>query len=149
MINSVLVVCTGNICRSPMVEGLLKAFFPELNVMSAGLAALMGRAPDPIAIEIMADRRVDIADHRARQLESWMCKEFDLVLVMEMEQKRALEARFPFARGKVFRLCEADGSDVPDPYKRGRRAFELALEAAEFGVNAWRSKLERVAHVWQ
>ena len=149
MIESVLVVCTGNICRSPMTEGLFKDLSSELKVMSAGLAALMGFAPDPIAVELMKSRGIDITDHRARQLESWMCKDFDLILVMESEQKRLLERQFLFARGKVFLLRESNGLDVPDPYLKGREAFELALRAVEIGVDSWLSKLKRVADVWQ
>lgn len=148
MIESILVVCTGNICRSPMAEGMLRDLSPDLNVMSAGLAAMMGFAPDPIAVELMMSRGIDITNHRARQLESWMCKDFDLILVMEAEHKRLLEKQFLFARGKVFRLRESNGLDVPDPYQKGQEAFELALKALEIGVDSWLSKLKRVAGAW-
>lgn len=149
MIESVLVVCTGNICRSPMAEGLLKNLLPDLRVMSAGLEALTGFSADPIAVELMMSRGVDIAHHRARQLESWMCRDFDLILVMENLQKRLIENQFPFARGKVFSLQEPNAHDVRDPYRRGREAFESSLKEIEVGLELWAAKLRRIANVSQ
>src|SRR6266542_2985353 len=71
MFENVLIVCVGNICRSPMAEGLLRARFVghrRARIESAGLAALEGRPADPIAVELLAERGIDISAHRARQL---------------------------------------------------------------------------------
>lgn len=68
MIKTVLVVCVGNICRSPMAEGLLKRALPEANVASAGLGALVGQPADPYAVALMSGLGLDISGHRARQL---------------------------------------------------------------------------------
>jgi protein-tyrosine phosphatase len=62
MIDTILIVCEGNICRSPMAGGLLAHELPRARITSAGLGALVGRKADPIAIELMAERGIDISD---------------------------------------------------------------------------------------
>ncbi|NKJ45216.1 protein tyrosine phosphatase [Burkholderia sp. SG-MS1] len=144
MIASILVVCTGNICRSPMAEGLFRQRFPKLEVASAGLDALSGNPPAPDAVAVMRSKSIDIHTHRAVQLESWMCRTHDLVLVMEAAQKHEVERRHPFARGKVFRLLESEAADVVDPYLHGPVAFQTTLDVIERGVSAWSIRLKRV-----
>lgn len=137
MIDSILVVCVGNICRSPMGESLFRQALPECGVSSAGLGALVGEPADPIAVELMQARDLDITSHRARQLTPGMVTESGLVLVMELDQQRRIERELPVARGKIFRLCESMRTDVPDPYRRGREAFERALRLIVQGVESW------------
>ncbi len=142
MIERVLVICVGNICRSPMAEGLLKEALPSCKLSSAGLGALVGHPADPIAIELMQARGVDIGGHRARQLQGAMMAESDLVLVMELDQQRHLEQQYPLARGKIFRLCENIRADVADPYRQGRAAFEEALGLIARGAESWAARIE-------
>jgi protein-tyrosine phosphatase len=104
MIKRILVLCIGNICRSPMAEGLLKEALPGHEISSAGLGALVGQPADPHAVALMQQQGIDISAHRARQLESWMIVTADLVLVMDMEQKRHLEQQYPLCRGIVLWL---------------------------------------------
>lgn len=137
MIESILVICVGNICRSPMAEGLFRRALTDCRVSSAGLGALAGRPADPIAVELMRERALDITHHRARQLQAPMVAEAGMVLVMESVHQRELERHYPLARGKIFRLCESMKADVPDPYQRGRAAFEEALGLIVRGVDAW------------
>jgi len=87
MINQILVVCIGNICRSPMAEGLLKRDLPKIKVSSAGLDALVGYGADPIAVEIMAEQGIDIQSHRARMLTDNLVRQSELILVMDNAQK--------------------------------------------------------------
>lgn len=141
MIERVLVICVGNICRSPMAEGLLKEALPDCTLSSAGLGALVGHPADPIAIELMQARGVDIGGHRARQLQGAMMVESDLVLVMELNQQRHLEQQYPLARGKIFRLCESIRADVADPYRQGRKEFEEALRLIAQGVESWTARI--------
>ena len=93
MIDRILVVCIGNICRSPMAEGLLRlrlAGRTGVTVGSAGIAARVGEPADPMAQGLMRERGIDIAGHRARQLTPELAGAHDLVLVMEQEHERAL-----------------------------------------------------------
>ena len=88
MIKSVLVVCVGNICRSPTGERLFKRALPHLPVASAGLGALVGHAADKTATEVAAEKGLSLEGHEAQQLTASLCREYDLILVME---KRHIE----------------------------------------------------------
>ncbi|MDA7415480.1 low molecular weight phosphotyrosine protein phosphatase [Xenophilus arseniciresistens] len=141
---SILVVCIGNICRSPMGQVLLADALPHMDVSSAGLGALVGNPADPIAAELMTARGLDVGAHRARQINQAMCLQSDLILVMDDEQRRHVEARYPFAMGKVFRLGDAARINIPDPYRRGRSAFEQALQMIDAGAQAWAERIRRI-----
>lgn len=142
---TISVVCTGNICRSPMAELLLQDALSRADrtahVESAGLGALEGYPADPEAIRLLAERSLDLASHRARQLTGAMVSSSDLVLVMDSGHRRELLRRWPFAHGRVFLLGHAGGYDVPDPYKRGPEAFAEALRLIDRGINEWLPKL--------
>lgn len=131
MFNRVLMVCIGNICRSPMAEGLLRRELekshPGVKVESAGLLALDGHPADPMSVELLRERGVDISGHKARQLTVEMVREADLILVMDAGQQKALEDMHPAARGKVHRLGKWREQDVRDPYRKPREAFEQCL----------------------
>jgi protein-tyrosine phosphatase len=140
----VLVICEGNICRSPMAAGLLSAAVPKLRVRSAGLNALIGMPADETAVRLMAERGIDIAAHRALQVNRDMCLRSELVLVMSAEQRKRLEETYPFACGRVFRIGEFSKRDVPDPYRRPEAAFREALEFIDEGVKSWLQRIHRI-----
>jgi protein-tyrosine phosphatase len=142
---SVLVVCIGNICRSPMGEALIAAALPQLEVASAGVGALVGQPADPIARQLMAERGLDIEAHRARQLTNLMCQQADLILVMDEEQRLQINQRYPLTRGKLFRLGEVARVDIPDPYRLGRPAFEQALQLIDAGASAWIERIRKLS----
>jgi len=146
MFNRILVVCVGNICRSPMAEGLLiqalsKAGKKAIEVRSAGLDALTGQKADKTVLRLMLERGIDISDHRGRQLNRDILRWAELVLVMDKAQKRSIESWEPGARGKVYRIGEWSDFDVPDPYRQSDDKFETALELISKGVSDWLPKL--------
>jgi len=146
MFNRILVVCVGNICRSPMGEGLLiqalnKAGIKAIEVRSAGLDALVGRPAENTVIRLMQGQGIDVSAHRGQQLNRDILRWADLVLVMETAQKLAVETWDPSARGKIYRIGEWGEFDVPDPYQQSDEEFETALELIKRGVTEWVSKL--------
>ena len=144
MIKHILVVCVGNICRSPMAEALLKSALKDLGdytVESAGLGALVGHPADDNALELMVELGEDVSDHRARQIHPDMVKKADLILVMEAGHKRSIDTSDPTARGKVTRLGEWQDRDIGDPYRQPKAAFADALEEIQEGVASWVQKI--------
>lgn len=143
MFNNILVVCSGNICRSPIGEALLRDRLDgKLGVSSAGCTALVGYEADATAQEVMRARGGDISSHRARQINAALLADQDLILTMDGFHDEWLQAKFPQLRGRVFRIrhwCE--DKTVEDPYKMPRFAFERAYDEILEGVEAWLPKL--------
>lgn len=137
----VSVLCTGNICRSPMAEAVLRAGLqprsPGVAVMSAGIAALGGYPADPDALRLMDERGLDIRPHRALQFSGQHGLDSDLILVMTAEQQQYVEAHWPLLQGRVYRLGHWGDFDVDDPYQRGEAAFRKALKSIDAGVEPW------------
>lgn len=128
MAMNILLLCAGNLCRSPMAEGLMRQLLPAHELFSAGICAEAGAPADPIAVALMRQLEIDIGAHRARPLSRWMMCEADLVLTMDGRQRRFVCQRYPSAAGKVERLGEPDDIDIPDPYQRGPEAFRQSLQ---------------------
>ena len=142
MFNNILVVCVGNICRSPMAEALLKACAPAgVHISSAGIGALVGEPADPVSVQLMQDRGIDITAHRARQLTTEMVQQAELILVMEETHKQHIHSLSPMACGKVHCLGKWGETDIPDPYKKSPEYFASILIPLEQGVNEWAEKL--------
>lgn len=145
MFDSVLILCTGNICRSPMAAGLLQHAVQFRGrgpkVESAGLAALVGKPADPIAIELLAQRGINISAHRAMQATEEMLRQHALILVMDLAQQNYVETAWPAFHGRVFRWGHWQDFDVPDPYCRDESAFRESLDAIDRGLPVWLKKL--------
>ncbi len=107
----ILVVCTGNICRSPMAEGFLREELADrdiksLSVSSCGVAAWDGNPATVEAVEAMGERGIDIGGHAARRLAGWMLDETDLVLAMAVEHREAVVRMNPDALDRAFTIKE-------------------------------------------
>jgi protein-tyrosine phosphatase len=142
MFKNIMIVCIGNICRSPIAEVLLKHYRPELNVFSSGLGALVGKPADPKSVELMRQKNIDLNHHCAQQINSVLVSSSDLILTMEKKHVNAIQAQFPESRGKVHLIGKwEDNQEIPDPYKKGDDAFILAESSIESGLQAWQKKL--------
>ncbi|MED5432378.1 MAG: low molecular weight protein-tyrosine-phosphatase [Pseudomonadota bacterium] len=142
MFERILVVCDGNICRSPTVAAMLRELKPGKAVSSAGLVGLVGHDMEPTARAVAEENGLDCGSHTARKLDSTLCHDSDLILVMESRQKERLGRAFPEASGKTFLLTHWNGAhDIPDPYKRGRDAFERIYPMMDEATKAWAKKL--------
>ena len=141
MISSILVICIGNICRSPIGEAMFKNrlahIIPTVDVSSAGLGAMVGHNADPISQELMLAKGIDISEHKARQITSEIAFASDLILTMSTEQQQQVESKFPSLRGRVHRIGKWGEFDVPDPFKRPKEIFEQAFYLIEQGVDEW------------
>ena len=142
----VLMVCEGNICRSPMAAALLARDMPHVEVRSVGTHALAGRGASPVAVELMGDRGLDISTHMSTLLTPAHLRRADLVLVMTQTQRELIETKHPYVRGKIYRLGDHDDLDVVDPYQRGPFIFELAVEQIEQGVSRWLETIAQLSH---
>lgn len=140
----ILVLCEGNICRSPMGAALLARGLPDVRVQSAGLNALVGSPADKAAVELMRERDLDITSHRALQVTRAICADADMVLVMDAEQRKRLLEQYPETRGKVFRMGEYTDLDVPDPYRQPMQAFRNSLTILDVSIQHWLRRIQRL-----
>jgi protein-tyrosine phosphatase len=144
----VLMVCLGNICRSPMAEGILRKKSIEkglsLEVDSCGTAAYhVGNAPDPRSIEKSLEHGIDISMLRARQFNSMDFQNFDSILVMDRDNFRNVQnlAKSDYERNKVKLILhdshEVIGNDVPDPYYGGSQGFETVYQLLDKSLDTF------------
>ncbi|QEA39730.1 low molecular weight phosphotyrosine protein phosphatase [Pistricoccus aurantiacus] len=144
MFDRILVVCIGNVCRSPVAEAMLRHRLPDLHIESAGLAALVGEGVDVTARELAEEAGYDVGSHKARQLSAKMVREADIVLVMSEGQRRAVGDIDPASTGKTMligRWLEEKTKDIPDPYKKSREAFQHVHDLLEKATKSWAKKL--------
>lgn len=142
MFNKILIVCVGNICRSPTGERLLRQLNSELLVNSAGLSALVGKEADKMAIQVANDYGVNLENHKAQQLTREICNQYDLILVMEKKHIEGVTKISSESRGKTMLFGQWIGEkDIPDPYRQSREAFEYTYQLISDAAEAWSKKL--------
>jgi protein-tyrosine phosphatase len=133
----------GNICRSPMAQGVLEnrlhqaRLADRVQVDSAGTHRYhTGESPDPRGVAAASRRGIDIASQRARPVQGEDFMEFDLILAMDADNERALQTQCPSAYGERVRLVtefapQLREREVPDPYYGGHDGFEKVLDMLE------------------
>ena len=124
-IKKILVVCTGNACRSPMAEGFLRKDLHQNEgfiVKSAGISAVDGMKPTPYAVDVMKDEGIDISGYLSSALSEQFAKAADIILVMTKTHKDIITDIMPDLKSKVFlynEFAELDnGADIEDPIGR-------------------------------
>lgn len=128
---NILIVCTANVCRSPVAEALLrdrlnKHGLEDWHVGSAGTWATMGQPASYYSVEILSEEGLDIAGHSSRAIDGQIIEESDLVLCMELGHVEALKAEFPQHASRIYALSEMIGElySVHDPIGGPRPAYE-------------------------
>jgi protein-tyrosine phosphatase len=132
----ILLVCSGNVCRSPMAAGLLRQNLLDRNlaagyrVASAGTWALDGQPASANAIAAMAERGIDITDHVAHTLTAEDVSAADLILGMSQEHVEVIRITWPQYRWKAHRLSEMSGKrrDIQDPYGKPLKEYRACAE---------------------
>jgi protein-tyrosine phosphatase len=133
----ILFVCTGNICRSPTAEGVLRHLAQEVgidvHVESAGTGDWhVGQPPDERAQHHARGRGYDLSAQRARQVSRRDFEDFDLIVAMDRGHLEILQQQCPPRHRAKLRML-VKGRDVPDPYYGGAESFERVLDMVEAG----------------
>ncbi len=121
----ILFVCTGNTCRSPMAEYLLKELLSHsqeeerFEVRSAGIQAVNGKSPSEKTVHVMRENGIDISGHRSCLLKADMMQNADKVFVMEQDDKEILSDYFPTFKHKLYLITDfspnSQFNEIVDP----------------------------------
>jgi len=134
---TVLFVCSGNSCRSPMAAGILRSMLggrAAVDVVSAGVSAAEGMSASPQARAVMQGRGIDISGHISRRLSREMVKDASLIVVMTEEHRKTVLRQFSAAKGKTYLLADFDETgetryrDVADPVGQPEDAYRRCVE---------------------
>ena len=138
MINSVLIVCVGNICRSPLGAAALTKACPRLVVGSAGLRAVVGATADQRMAEAALEIDIDLSAHVATQITRRMATTFDLILVMQASQRNEIRRLYPEAAGRTMLLGQWVGSaEIADPFRLPLAVHRHVRDEIIRSVHAW------------
>ncbi|MCQ4309828.1 low molecular weight phosphotyrosine protein phosphatase [Pseudomonas stutzeri] len=140
MFQNILIICVGNICRSPAAEALLthKLQGRNLTISSAGIGALVGNPMDKTAHEVLHEHGLEHIHHRARQVDSEMLHQADLILAMEQSHIQHIRQIAPEVHGKTFLMGKwLDATEIPDPFRQSKPAFEHVHSLLTQCVESW------------
>lgn len=119
-----------------------KGFFPEKEIDSAGLGALVGKPADASAINVAEKNGISLQGHKGRQFTAEMGRRYQLILVMERMHLEQVSNIAPELRGKTMLLGHWNGNkDIPDPYKKSDEAFDSVYKLIEQSCKCWISKI--------
>lgn len=131
---NIVTVCTGNICRSPMAEGILREMrstSTRVMVSSAGTHALDGNPPSEFAVIACREEGIDIAGHRARRFDEEVARESHLIVCMEPVHIELVLALDSSAAGRIYNLADFSGGKlkrIADPYGCSLREYRQCFD---------------------
>lgn len=140
MFKSILVVCVGNICRSPTAQVLFQNRLLDNDVSfdSAGLSPVLNSDIEKTAKSILLEQGVTPSQHLAKKVTRELITANDLVLVMEKAHIKGILAIAPEAKGKLFLLGKwLEDIEIPDPYKQSKSEFLAVYDLIEQSVDTW------------
>ena len=151
---TILIVCTANICRSPMTEVLLREKLEtagvagEWRIRSAGTWAQDGLPASEHGVTVMRERGLNLEGHRSQEVDADLIEQSDLVLTMTAGHAEALRAEFPTHAGKIFLLTQMAGPpyDVRDPYGGPVEAYRSTAQELERLIDGGLEKMIRLAN---
>ena len=151
MASKILMVCLGNICRSPLAEGIMRAkLSKDFIVDSAGTDGWhAGELPDKRSISTAKNRGLDITSQRARQFKISDFNTFDYIYVMDNSNYKDVMALAPNEEVKskvkliLNELFPNENVDVPDPYYGGQDGFENVFDMLSEACDVIAGKLKR------
>ncbi|MEM7457040.1 MAG: L-threonylcarbamoyladenylate synthase, partial [Planctomycetota bacterium] len=150
----VLIACTGNTCRSPMGEALMKQHLagkldcsidelPDkgVRVVSAGIHAMSGAMASPQAVEVMRESGLDISSHASQPVTEHLLQFADVVLTMTNGHKQAIVSRFPTAAPRV-KTVRFDGGDVNDPIGSPVESYRACAKQIDENLAQWAAQFD-------
>jgi protein-tyrosine phosphatase len=150
----IIFVCTGNTCRSPMAEALMKQRVADrlqcttdeledrnVMIMSAGIAATSGGRASPESVQLMQERGIDISLHESQPLSERLVRFADLILTMTRGHRDAIVAQWPDAAPRTKIVCR-DNSDVSDPIGGPPDRYRRSAEQIDSQLSAWVNEID-------
>ena len=136
----ILIVCVGNLCRSPTAEVILREALPiqGYEIKSAGLAAVYGNPMDPRAAALLAEHGLSGENHISHRVNPPLVEGADIILAMEKKHLAVLSKMAPGARGKIHLLGKWRGNlEIPDPYGRDLSTYERTYQMIDESIKHW------------
>jgi protein-tyrosine phosphatase len=162
-VQSVLFICKGNICRSPLAEAYFRSLVEKegrpMTVRSAGLETTPGKPADARVKAVALEHRLSLDEHATTQVHMELLDQSDLIIVMEIGQKNRIQRLYPRSKGKVVLLGRFDsrGSlEIADPYSGTSEDFQSCFQqmsrccdilAARLGVKSSEPAMSQVLPV--
>src|SRR4051812_4339361 len=151
---TILFVCTGNVCRSPMAEGIFRHVMKgrrDVQVLSAGIGAMEGQAPSTYAVQAVRELGIDISKQRSRMLTAELVQEADYIFGMTHSHVDSVNLLYPHAAEKTFLLREFDDTldifekDISDPIGGSFDVYVNFRDQIEQGVASMLKFIEQTS----